>query len=125
MILGSGIDLVEVQRIRDALQRHGEAFARRVLTHAEWGYCCAQADPAPFVAARFAAKEAVSKALGTGIGPALGWHDMEVVRSASGRPEVRLSEPGIRVMESLGGRRIHLSLTHERGHAAAMAILEN
>lgn len=125
MILGTGIDLVDVQRIRDALERHGPAFAQRLLTAAEWEYCAAHADPAPCVAARFAAKEAVSKAFGTGIGTALGWHDIEVVRSDSGQPTVRLSESGARFMEGRGGRRIHLSITHERGHAAAIAILEN
>jgi holo-[acyl-carrier protein] synthase len=125
MILGTGIDLVEIQRIRDALARHGEAFARRILTQAEWDYCTQHADPAPCLASRFAAKEAVSKALGCGIGPTLGWHDIEIVRLPSGQPTVRMSAEGNRQVEALGGRRIHLSISHERGHAAAIAILEN
>ncbi|MFM8420207.1 MAG: holo-ACP synthase [Verrucomicrobiota bacterium] len=125
MILGTGIDLVEIQRIRDALQRHGPSFATRILTAAEWDYCSVHADPAPCVAARFAAKEAVSKAMGLGIGTALGWHDIEVVRLSSGQPSVHLSEAGKRELLRLGGRTIHVSLTHERGHAAAIAILEN
>lgn len=125
MILGTGIDLVEIQRIRDALQRHGASFALRLLTAAEWAYCSSHQDPAPCVAARFAAKEAVSKALGVGIGAPLGWHDIEVVRLPSGQPCIRLSEAGQQELQRLGGRTVHLSLTHERGHAAAIAILEN
>lgn len=125
MILGIGIDLVEIQRIRDALERHGEAFARRILTEAEWEYCRLHADPAPCVAARFAAKEAISKALGTGIGTEVAWHDIEVVRGPAGQPSARLAGGAVQRMEGMGGTRIHLSLSHERGHAAAMAILEN
>lgn len=125
MILGTGIDLVEIQRIRDALRRHGPSFALRLLTVAEWDYCRGHHDPAPCVAARFAAKEAVSKAMGLGIGTALAWHDIEVVRLSSGQPSIGLSEAGQRQLARLGGRVIHLSLTHERGHAAAIAILEN
>ena len=125
MILGTGIDLVEIQRIRDALQRQGPSFARRLLTAAEWAYCNKHPDAAPFVAARFAAKEAVAKAMGVGIGASLGWHDIEVVRLPSGQPSIRLSEAGQRELVRLGGRTVHLSLTHERGHAAAIAILEN
>lgn len=125
MILGTGIDLVEIQRIRDALQRHGPSFATRILTAAEWAYCNSHQDAAPSVAARFAAKEAVSKALGIGIGASLQWHDIEVVRLPSGQPSIRLSEAGHRELLRLGGRTVHLSLTHERGHAAAIAILEN
>ncbi|MEY3276108.1 MAG: hypothetical protein RL153_1374 [Verrucomicrobiota bacterium] len=125
MILGTGIDLVEIQRIRDALQRHGASFAERLLTAAEWTYCNGHQDPAPCVAARFAAKEAVSKAMGVGIGTTLQWHDIEVVRLPSGQPSIELSEAGRETLRRLGGRTIHISLTHERGHAAAIAILEN
>lgn len=125
MILGTGIDLVEIQRIREALGRHGEAFALRILTTSEWEYCRRHPDAAPHVAARFAAKEAVSKAFGIGIGTRLGWHDMEVTRDASGRPSVELSGEAASLMRERGGARVHLSLSHERGHAAAMAILEN
>ena len=125
MIIGTGIDLVEVQRIRDALLRHGDSFAQRILTEREWDYCRAHADPAPCVAARFAAKEAVAKAFGTGIGAALGWHDIEVTHMESGRPTVLLSEAGVALLAAVGASRVHLSLTHERSHAAAMAILEN
>lgn len=102
MILGTGIDLVEIQRIRDALQRHGPAFALRFLSTAEWDYCNSHPDAAPHVAARFAAKESVSKALGVGIGASLAWHDIEVVRLPSGQPSVLLSEAGQRQLGRLG-----------------------
>src|SRR5207237_8479618 len=80
MILGSGIDIIEVARIRASLERFGERFLRRVLRPDEIGYCFLYKSPAPYVAARFAAKEAVSKAFGTGIGRHLGWQDIEIKR---------------------------------------------
>ena len=124
MILGTGIDIVEVQRIREALDRHGERFALRILTESEWRYCRDHSDPAPCVAARFAAKEAVSKAFGTGIGRELNWHAVEIARADGGRPTVVLGANASRLLAALGGTCVHLSLTHERTHAAAMAILE-
>lgn len=125
MILGLGIDVVELDRIREVWQRHGERFARRILRESEAAYCLAQSDPVPSLAARFAAKEAVSKAFGTGIGAELGWQDIEVVRHASGQPAICLHDGGARLLESRGGRIVHLSLTHSAVHAAAVAILEN
>jgi holo-[acyl-carrier protein] synthase len=125
MILGLGIDVVELSRIREVWQRHGERFARRILRESEVAYCLAQSDPVPSLAARFAAKEAVSKAFGTGIGAELGWQDIEVVRQPSGQPAICLHDGGARLLESRGGRVVHLSLTHSAVHAAAVAILEN
>jgi holo-[acyl-carrier protein] synthase len=78
MILGTGVDIIEVARIRSSHERFGDRFIRRLLRDAEIEYCLSHRDPAPFLAARFAAKEAVSKAFGTGIGQYLGWHDIEV-----------------------------------------------
>src|SRR5216117_2375471 len=78
MILGSGIDIIEVARIRASYEKFGERFLNRILKPAEIAYCLGHKRPAPFLAARFAAKEAISKAFGTGIGKHLGWHDMEV-----------------------------------------------
>ena len=80
MILGTGIDLIEVERIRASFARFGERFLQRILRPGETAYCLAHKDPAPFLAARFAAKEAISKAFGTGIGNLLGWQDLEVGR---------------------------------------------
>ena len=125
MILGVGIDIIEVDRIRRAWQQHGERFMHRILCGSEIDYCIAQSDPGPSLAARFAAKEAVSKAFGTGIGAALGWHDIEVLRQASGQPLVLLHGKGVPLFQERGGRRIHLSLSHSAGQAVAVAILES
>jgi len=125
MILGTGIDIIEVDRIREAWKRHGLPFAQRILTPPEIEYCLAYPDPAPHLAARFAAKEAVSKAFGTGIGNGVGWHDIQIDRAESGKPSVTLSPAGLLLMQSLGARSIHVSLTHSTVHAAAVAILEN
>ncbi|KAB2674480.1 MAG: holo-ACP synthase [Verrucomicrobia bacterium] len=125
MVLGIGIDIVEVDRIRGAWERHGNRFMERILVAGELAYCAAQSDPAPSLAARFAAKEAVSKAFGTGIGEKLGWHDIEVVRLASGQPQVRLVGKGEALLAERGAQRIHLSLSHAAAYAAAVAVLES
>ena len=125
MILGIGADLVEVARIRGAHERFGERFLRRILRPDELTYCGSQADPAPHWAARFAAKEAVSKAFGTGIGAQLGWLDMEVRRLPSGQPVLALHDKGAALLAARGGGRVHLSLSHTASHAMAMAVLES
>ena len=124
MILGVGIDLVEVGRIRDSLERLGERFARRILCPAEYDYCFDHKDPSTHVAARFAAKEAVSKAFGTGIGTELGWLDIEVLRLASGSTQVHLHGAVAQLMEHRSAKSIHLNLTHTAQYASAVAILE-
>ncbi|MFM1769450.1 MAG: hypothetical protein RJA22_1979 [Verrucomicrobiota bacterium] len=125
MILGTGIDLIEVERIRASHTKFGERFLQRILREAEIAYCLSHRDPAPFLAARFAAKEAISKAFGTGIGAALGWRDMEIARHPSGQPHVLLHDAGLRLMAERGGRVLHLSLSHTEVHATAIAILES
>jgi holo-[acyl-carrier protein] synthase len=90
VILGSGIDIIEVDRVETARERHGERFLKRILHPAETAYCLSHKFPGPFLAARFAAKEAISKAFGTGIGAELGWQDMEIGRKDSGEPYVIL-----------------------------------
>jgi len=124
MILGTGLDLIEIDRIAEAHHRFGERFLRRILRPEEMAYCLSYTRPAPYVAARFAAKEAVSKAFGTGIGAELGWHDIEIARRASGEPLVVLHGAGARLLATRGGQRLHLSLTHTATFAAAVAILE-
>lgn len=124
MILGTGIDIIEVDRIRGSFQKFGERFVNRILRPAEIEYCLKHRDPAPFLAARFAAKEAISKAFGTGIGARLGWQDLEVGRRESGEPFVILHDAGARLLADRGGRIVHLSLSHTQNMAAAMAILE-
>lgn len=124
MILGTGIDIVEVARIEASYGQFGDRFLQRILRPAEIEYCLAYRHPGPHLAARFAAKEAVSKAFGTGIGAQLSWHDMEVVREASGQPRLVLHGQGLALMQDRGGRIIHLSLSHTATYAAAVAVLE-
>ena len=124
MILGIGIDLVDVARIRDSLSRFGDRFLNRILLPAEADYCRHLPDPALHVAARFAAKEAVSKAFGTGIGPELGWHDIEVARQANGCPAVEFHGPGAELAKTRGVKRVFVSLSHTATTAAASVILE-
>ncbi len=125
MILGTGIDIIEVSRIHAAHQQFGERFLQRVLRPAEIAYCLSFKHPAPHLAARFAAKEAISKAFGTGIGSALGWQDVEVCRHESGQPFVLLHGKGADLMAKVNGTRLHLSLSHTEGYAAAVAVLES
>ncbi|MBI2946489.1 MAG: holo-ACP synthase [Verrucomicrobia bacterium] len=124
MILGLGIDIIEVARIRASHERFGERFLRRILLPAEIAYCLSHKTPAPHLAARFAAKEAISKAFGTGIGSSLGWHDVEVARKDTGQPFVVLHGGGQKLLETRGGRTIHISISHTEFHAAVVAILE-
>ena len=124
MILGTGIDLIEVARIAASYAKFGDRFVNRVLLPDEIAYCLAHKNPAPFLAVRFAAKEAVSKAFGTGIGASLGWHDIEVRRKESGEPFVVLHGKGAELLAARGARQVHLSLTHTENDAAATTILE-
>jgi holo-[acyl-carrier protein] synthase len=124
MILGTGIDIIEVVRIKTSYEKFGERFVNRILRPAEIAYCLSHKSPAPFLAARFAAKEAISKAFGTGIGAELGWQDMEVGRKTSGEPFVILHDKGLVLLQQRGGKIVHLSISHTEQHAAAVAILE-
>jgi holo-[acyl-carrier protein] synthase len=122
MILGLGIDLVEVARIEQSITRHGERFLRRIFTDDEIAYCGAMKEPGPFYAARFAAKEAVSKALGTGIGAACGWLEIEVRRKATGEPFVVLHGTAAETAQRLGIGTVLLSLSHTAQSAIAQAM---
>jgi holo-[acyl-carrier protein] synthase len=124
VILGVGIDIIEVARIRSSYERFGERFVNRILLPNEIAYCLSHKVPAPFLAARFAAKEAISKAFGTGIGAQLGWQDMEVGRKESGEPFVILHGGGKKLLEERKGRVVLISLSHTQEHATAVAILE-
>ena len=124
MILGTGIDIIEVARIASSYEKFGERFVNRILLPDEIAYCLTHKNPAPFIAARFAAKEAISKSFGTGIGAALGWQDMEIRRKESGEPFVILHGKGKILFEARGAKKLHISLSHTQNYAAAMAILE-
>ena len=124
MILGIGVDIIEVGRIQSSFERFGERFINRILHPDEIAYCMSHRTPAPFIAARFAAKEAISKAFGTGIGAELGWQDMEVKRKSTGEPFVVLHGGGQKLLEARGASRLHLTLSHTQAHAVAVAVLE-
>ncbi len=121
-LYGIGIDVVEVGRIEEALQGQGERFRNKLFTQNEQEYCQRQANSALHYAARFAAKEAVAKALGTGIGKELGWLDMEITRKPSGEPSVVLSGNGKEFAQAQGISLIKVSLTHAKLYAAANAV---
>jgi holo-[acyl-carrier protein] synthase len=124
MILGVGIDIIEVARVTASYERFGERFVNRVLLPDEIRYCLSHKSPGPFLAARFAAKEAISKAFGTGIGAQLGWHDMEVRKKEGGEPFVVLHGKGEALLEERRARAALLSLSHTANYAAAVAVLE-
>jgi holo-[acyl-carrier protein] synthase len=121
-IFGIGIDVVEVDRIASAIERHGEPFLAKIFTPSEREYCDSRKNAALHYAARFAAKEAVAKALGTGIGGNAGLHDLEIVHDAAGAPKLRLSGAAERFATEHGITDIKISLTHAREYAAANAI---
>lgn len=124
MILGIGIDIIEVARIAASYEKFGERFVNRILLPDEIAYCRSHKNPAPFLAARFAAKEAISKAFGTGIGAALGWQDMEIRRKDSGEPFVVLHGKGEELFKSRKAKRLLVSLSHTQNYAAVTAVLE-
>ncbi|HEX4348999.1 MAG TPA: holo-ACP synthase [Verrucomicrobiae bacterium] len=124
MILGTGIDIIEISRITASFEKFGERFANRILLPAEITYALSHRRPAPFLAVRFAAKEAISKAFGTGIGAHLGWQDIEIRRKESGEPFVVLHGKGQELFDARGAKKLHVSLSHTEHYAAATAILE-
>ena len=124
MILGVGIDIIEVARIAASYERFGERFVNRILLPDEIAYCQSHKQPAPFLAARFAAKEAISKAFGTGIGAQLGWQDMEIRRKESGEPFVVLHGKGEELFNARKAKRLLVSLSHTQNYAAVTAVLE-
>lgn len=124
MILGIGIDIIEVARINDSLEKFGERFGERILLPSETAYCLSHKHPAPFVAARFAAKEAISKAFGTGIGAQLGWRDMEITHRESGEPFVILHGKGKELFKARRAKNLFVSISHTEQYAAVVAVLE-
>ncbi|MFM9888639.1 MAG: holo-ACP synthase [Burkholderiales bacterium] len=124
MIIGIGTDLCEIGRIEQALTRHGDRFARRVLVEPEFQRYLQHRKPAAYLAKRFAAKEALSKALGTGIRAPMSWHNVGVLNRKSGAPYFDLSEALGALVASRGIRTVHLTITDERAMACAFVILE-
>lgn len=124
MILGTGTDLVDVRRVERALARFGHRFARRVLVEDEYQRFCAHAKPVHYLAKRFAAKEAFSKAMGTGIHFPVNWHNVSVANERSGKPYLKFSAPLAALLEQRGISRAHLSLSDEVEMACAFVVLE-
>jgi holo-[acyl-carrier protein] synthase len=125
MIVGSGIDLVEIGRIQRSMERYGQRFLDRVFTAAEQAYCLRKRQAAESLAARFAAKEAGAKALGTGISQGVNWLEIEVVREPGGRPALRFYGRAAQFALRLGVRRAALSITHTADMAMASVVLED
>ncbi|HDQ99930.1 MAG TPA: holo-[acyl-carrier-protein] synthase [candidate division WOR-3 bacterium] len=120
-VFGLGIDLCNVPRIRAALARFPARFRNRVFTPAEVAFCDARTDPATSYAARFAAKEAFAKALGTGLRGLIGWREIEIRDNERSRPTIGVTG---RAAARLAGRPVHLSITHLPEYAAAVVVIE-
>ena len=122
-VVGIGIDQIEVSRIRESMERHGESFLSKVFSEQEQEICLQRADPAPCLAARFAAKEAAAKAFGTGFGPEFGWLDSEVSNGSKGEPILSFNGNALALLEQKGATRALISLTHLKSVASAIVIL--
>ncbi|MFZ0394915.1 MAG: holo-ACP synthase [Terracidiphilus sp.] len=125
MIVGTGIDAVEIERIEQAIERYGERFLNRVYTAGEQEYCRRKRSSAESFAGRFAAKEAGAKALGTGISRGVTWTEIEVARERGGRPTIEFHGRAQEIAARLGVRNAALSLTHTKMLAMASVVLEN
>jgi len=125
MIVGTGVDITEVDRIEAAMKRFGDRFLKRVFTPAEVRYCMGKPNAAERLAARFAAKEAGMKAIGTGLRHGVTWQDVEVLRLPGQRPVLKFSGKAAEFAARLGCNRTHLSLSHTAEQAIAHVILES
>lgn len=119
---GLGNDIIEIERIRLSIERHGQHFLNRLFTQKEQDYCYKFKDPVPHFAGRFAAKEAIAKALGTGFGAEVSWHDIEILGNEHGKPIVHLTEA---VKKRFNNPRILVSISHSTSHATAVALWAN
>jgi holo-[acyl-carrier protein] synthase len=124
MVIGMGIDIQEIAKFDRARQRGGERFLTRTFTALEQAYCLRQKNSSQHFVGRFCAKEAFFKALGTGWAKGLAWHEVEVVRTRSGKPELKLSGRADELARKARVKKTWLSLSHSEGYAAAVVILE-
>jgi holo-[acyl-carrier protein] synthase len=124
MVIGMGTDLIETRRVQESMDRFGERFLERIFTAGEIAYCMRKKNAAESFAARFAAKEAGAKALGTGISRGVSWKEFEVKREPSGKPTLSLSGKAAELAGTMGIRRVELSLTHSRELAMAVVLVE-
>jgi len=124
MIFGTGIDIIEVDRIKNSIQKYSDRFKKKIFTQKEIDYCHSQADPAKHFAARFTVKEAVLKCFGTGMTGGILWKDIEVGKLSSGQPVLNLHGNGKKLFNQLKLKHIHVSITHDKTYAVAHAIAE-
>ena len=124
-VRGIGIDVVQVDRIKGSLERFGARFEARVFTEGELEYARRHKDPLPHLAARFAAKEALFKAIGTGLSGGVGWKDAEVIQPGGRQPQLALHGVAAEVFRTLGATRSHLTLAHDAGVAVACVVIED
>jgi holo-[acyl-carrier protein] synthase len=124
-VRGIGVDICRAERIAESLKRFGERMEKRLFTPDELAYCRQHKDPLPHLAARFAAKEATSKALGTGIAGGIGWTQIEVIQPGGRVPTLKLTGAALARAESMGVTRSHLTLSHDAGLAVACVVLED
>ncbi|WOO43333.1 holo-ACP synthase [Rubellicoccus peritrichatus] len=122
--LGLGTDIVDIERIQHAHERHGNRFLKRIYTEEEQAYCLGMKNPYPHLAARFAAKEAVSKCFGTGICGEFGWTSVSICKGSRDEPYAKLDEKGQTLLDAMGGTRVLVSLSHTSslGHAVALVV---
>ncbi|MBL8152414.1 MAG: holo-ACP synthase [Blastocatellia bacterium] len=125
MIVGSGIDIIEISRVASAIERNGERFLARVYTQIERDYCEKSKQSSTHYAGRFAAKEAVLKALGTGLSGAIRWVDVEIVPTKDGPPRLNLKAAALERFSEIGAVRSHITISHSRDYAVAMALFES
>jgi holo-[acyl-carrier protein] synthase len=125
MIVGTGVDIAEVPRVAAAIERFGERFLKRIFTENEIRYCDSKANRVERYAARFAAKEAALKAIGTGWKRGVAWREVEVTREPGGRPTMTFHGKAAEFAAKLGMKRAHVSLSHTAAHAIAQVILED
>lgn len=123
VLLGLGADLIEVERVRGVLERQGPRFLERVFTEEERAYCSRMAHPHKHYAARFAAKEAVSKCFTTGIGAEIGWRSVSIYHGARNQPLVRLDEKAQALLTQIGATHVLVTLSHTESHAMAVAAM--
>ena len=124
MIFGTGIDIIEVDRIKNSIRKYSGRFKKKIFTQKEIDYCHSQADPAKHFAARFTVKEAVLKCFGTGMTGGILWKDIEVDKLISGQPVLNLHGNGKELFNQLNLKHIHISITHDKTYAVAHAIAE-
>jgi len=124
MIVGIGIDIVDIERVNRLLDRYKDRFVKRVFTEEEEKYAYRSIKPAERLAGRFAVKEAFMKAIGTGKSNGILWRDVETVRGPLGRPKVKLYGKADKYMNMLNGNNVHVSITHDGGKAIAFVVIE-